>query len=136
MKRYILILLALFAFSACSTDNNDMPNYHFEYVSISSVDIPEEFVFGETYPITITYELPTSCHEFYSFDYIYCDTSRIIGAIAIVDDSTTACDEMITSESFTINVQASQTETYTFKFWQGVDDQGVDQYLIIDVPVI
>ncbi len=136
MKRYTLIILALFAFSACSTDNNDMPNYHFEYVSISSVDIPEEFVLGETYPVTITYELPNSCSEFYSYDYIYSDTSRIIGAIAIVDDSTTACDEMITSESFTINVQASQTETYTFKFWQGQDDQGVDQYLIIDVPVI
>jgi len=135
MKRYFLILLTVFAFSACSLDNNDNTNYHFEYVPITAVDIPTEFVFGETYPITITYELPNSCYRFYSNDYIYDGTTRIIGTIAIVDDDV-ICTQTTVQGEYTIDVQARQTETYTFKFWQGQDAQGVDQYLIIDVPVI
>ena len=33
-------------------------------------------------------------------------------------------------------LKASGTETYLFKFFQGEDAQGVDQYYIIEVPVV
>jgi len=134
MKRYILILITVFAFSACTSNNNDT-NYHFEYVPITDVNVPDEFLFGETYQITITYELPNGCYSFYSNDYIYENTSRIIGTIAIVDEEST-CTQATVEGQYTINVQARQSEDYTFKFWQGTDNQGVDQYLIVNVPVI
>lgn len=120
--------------SACTSNNNDV-NYHFEYVPITNVNVPNQFVFGQTYPITITYELPNSCYSFYNNDYIYNGTSRIIGTIAIVDDGAT-CTQTTVQGEYVINVQARQMETYTFKFWKGKDAQGVDQYLIVNVPVI
>lgn len=134
MKRCILILLTIISFSACSTDN-DVPNYYFEYIEITEVDIPSEFILDETYEITISYTLPNNCYQFYHYDYIYEDTSRIIGAIAIVNDDTTCVQSTIDGE-FIINVVARQSEPYIFKFWQGEDNQGVNQYLIVEVPVI
>lgn len=133
MKKFIILFLSVIFITACST-NDDMPNYHFESVGITEVDAPAEFIYGNTYEITLTYELPNECHNLYDIDYIYQDTSRIVTAITIVNDDAT-CIEEPTTQQQTINVHVGQLETYTFKFWQGQNEQGEDQYLIIDIPV-
>jgi len=134
MKRFLLILITIISLSACSVEDN-APNYHFEYIGITEVDIPDEFIFGETYEIIVSYTLPNSCYTFYNFDYIYRDTSREIYTYAIVNDDAVCTLETVDGE-YIIYVEVRQQEDYTFKFWQGEDSQGVGQYLIIEVPVI
>lgn len=135
MKRYILILLTIISLSACSPDNDGDLNYHFEYVPITEVDVPSEFTLGETYEIRVNYTLPNGCFNFYRYDYIYDATSRRIGTIAIVNNDTNCTQATIEGE-YTISVEARQSEPYVFMFWQGTDNQGIDQYLIVEVPVI
>ncbi len=134
MKRILLILITIISFSACSLDD-DTPNRHFEYIAVTEVDIPAEFTFGEVYEIIVSYTLPNSCYSFYNFDYIYDGTSREVYTYAIVNDDVT-CPQTTIDGEYIISVEARQQETYTFKFWQGRDNQGNDEYLIIEVPVI
>lgn len=134
MKRYILVFISLIILSSCSLDD-DTPNQHFEYIKITEVDIPAEFTLGETYEIVVSYSLPNECYQFYNHDYLYEGTSRIIGAIAIVNDDAT-CTQGIIEGEFIMNVEAIQSEPYLFKFWQGTDNQGTSEYLTVEVPVI
>lgn len=133
MKHYLLLFLTVIVLFSCSDDDDE--NYHFEYVPVVSAEVPEEFVQGETHLIKVTAELPSSCYSLYHYDYIYDDTARLIYPIAIVNDDD-ACTLAVSEVTFTIPVEALQEEPYIFKFWQGEDDQGEDQYLIIEVPVI
>ena len=132
MKRYFILLLTVITFSSC---NNDEDNYHFEYVPVVTADVPEEFVYGQTYRLIIDYDMPNNCYSYYHYDYIYDDMARVIKPIAIVNDSQN-CDDNSYQGSFFIFVQALQSEPYIFKFWQGVDENDEPIYLTIEVPVI
>lgn len=137
MKHFITLFLVVSLFYGCNDDddNNDH-DYHYEYVNVVSADLPDEFIYGRTYRINVTIELPNSCYFFYNqYDYFYEGTSRLIYPIAHVDDGV-SCTENITETTFSIPVQVLQNETYIFKFYQGEDANGQDMYLTIEVPVI
>ena len=121
--------------TSCSDDDNDH-EYHLEYIGVISADLPDEFIYGLTYRINVTIELPNSCYYYYNqYDYYYEGTSRLIYPIAHVDDNV-PCTPNITETTFSIPVQVLQNETYIFKFYQGQDADGQDQFLTIEVPVI
>lgn len=139
MKNFKYLLFTLFAVAAtavsCSDDDNDH-DYHLEYVNVTDADVPDEFIFGQTYRLNVTVELPSSCYYFYGqYDYFYEGSSRLIYPIAHVHDNE-PCTLNIRETVFSIPVQALQTEPYIFKFYQGEDDQGQDTFLTIEVPVI
>uniref|UniRef100_UPI00261C7F63 hypothetical protein n=1 Tax=uncultured Eudoraea sp. TaxID=1035614 RepID=UPI00261C7F63 len=110
--------------------------YHLEYKSVVSAELPDEFIYGRTYRINITIELPDSCYYYYNqYDYFYEGTSRLIYPIVHIDDGV-PCTPNITETTFSIPVQALQNEPYVFKFYQGEDTEGQDMFLTIEVPVI
>lgn len=134
MKRYLLILLTTLILSSCNP-NDDDGNYYFDYVPITTVDVPDEFVHGETYQLYVNYELPDDCTIYYDYDYIYRDETRIVATIGMVYEGND-CEESVTEGEYIINVEVRQSEDYIFKFWQGIDDNGENIYLIVEVPVI
>ena len=133
----MIVALSVSVTSCSNDDDNYNPHdYHLEYVNVISADLPDEFIYGHTYRINVTIELPNSCYFFYNqFDYFYEGTSRLIYPIGHVDDGI-ACTEIIREITFSIPVQALQDETYIFKFYQGEDDEGQDVFLTVEVPVI
>lgn len=138
--KYLLIILVALTVSvtSCSDDDDDYNEheYHLEYIGVVSADVPDEFIYGKTYRINITIELPNSCYFYYNqYDYFYEGTSRLIYPIAHVDDGV-PCTLNITETTFSIPVQALQSEPYIFKFYQGEDADGQDIFLTIEVPVI
>ena len=137
MKKFIILFLAVFLIYGCNDDDdNNYHDYYLEYVSVISADLPDEFIYGRTYRINVTIELPNSCYFYYNqYDYFYEGTSRLIYPIAHVDDGV-PCTPNIRETTFSIPVQALQYETYIFKFYQGEDADGQDMFLTIEVPVI
>lgn len=136
--KYLLIMIVTLtvSVSSCSDDDDNYHDYHLEYVSVISAELPDEFTYGQTYRINVTIELPNSCYFYYDqYDYFYEGTSRLIYPIAHVDDGV-ACTPNITETTFSIPVQALQYEPYIFKFYQGEDADGQDIFLTIEVPVI
>ena len=137
MKNFITLFLAVFLIYGCNDDDdNNYHDYYLEYVSVISADLPDEFIYGRTYRINVTIELPNSCYFYYNqYDYFYEGTSRLIYPIAHVDDGV-PCTPNITETTFSIPVQALQLEPYIFKFYQGKDTDEQDIFLTIEVPVI
>ncbi|MCF8274517.1 MAG: hypothetical protein K9I95_11865 [Flavobacteriaceae bacterium] len=134
MKKLFLSSLFLILF-ACSLDDNSV-NYNLEILPIESVDIPDSFTLGETYPITVSYFKPSACHTFREFYYLKNNNERTVAVINydyIDNNCTDLTDELVEA---TFNFIVTSNGSYIFKFWQGVDDNDVDQYLTIEVPVI
>jgi hypothetical protein len=135
--KFMSIFIMLIIFSGCNDDDeyNDH-DYHLEYIGVIDADVPAEFNYGSTYRIDVTIELPNSCYYFYNqYEYFYEGTSRLIYPIAHIDDGV-ACTPDIRTTTFSIPVQALQTEPYIFKFYQGEDANGQDIFLTIEVPVV
>ena len=133
MKRLIIISLLLILFASCS--NDDRLEYGFDILPIESVEIPETFTLGETYPITVSYLRPSTCHTFKEFYYLKNNNERTVAVInyAFIDnDCVDLTDELVEA---TFNFIVTGNGSYIFKFWQGVDENDEDQYLTIEVPV-
>jgi len=138
MKYFFTLFLATFLFYGCNDDDDDYDehDYHLEYIGTKTVDLPNEFIFGNVYRINGTIELPNSCYYYYNqYDYFYEGSSRIIYPIAHVDDGV-SCAEKITTAKFSIPVHIQQSEPYVFKFYQGEDDDGNELFLTVEVPVV
>jgi hypothetical protein len=135
MKRLFILSFILIVFGACNT-NDEYPHFNSEILPIDSVNIPTEFELGEVYPITVSYLRPTNCHAFDKLYYSKNTNQRTVAIIDYVferDDCETLENEIVES---TFNFIVNSNGSYIFKFWQGEDDQGEDQYLTIEVPVI
>ncbi|MFY0712066.1 hypothetical protein J1D01_00180 [Seonamhaeicola sp. NFXS20] len=135
MKRVIALCLTLLFFASCSVDD-DGANYSFEILPVESVDMPTEFVLGETYPITISYFRPSTCYAFRDFYYLKELNERTVAPINYVfedDNCETLTDELV---EVTLNFIVTSNGSYIFKFWQGDDDNGESQFLTIEVPVV
>jgi hypothetical protein len=138
MKNFLILFLAVFLIYGCDDDDDgyNEHNFYYEYVSVVSADLPDEFIYGRTYLIDVTIELPNSCYYFYNqYDYFYEGDSRLVYPIAHVDEDV-ACTPGVREVTFTMRVLALQQETYIFKFYQGEDADGQDSYLTIEVPVV
>ncbi|MEC3906355.1 hypothetical protein VOI54_04955 [Tamlana sp. 2201CG12-4] len=135
MKRFFVLCLALVLCVSCSTDD-DNTRYSFEVLPVESVDIPDEFELGQTYPITISYFRPSTCHGFKEFYYLKENNERTVAPINYVlenDSCENLEDELVEA---TLNFIVTSDGSYIFKFWQGEDENGEDQYLTIVVPVV
>ncbi len=137
MKRYVIIMLAAISFlsySSCSID--DGTNFHFTPLVIVNAELPDSFVFGETYDIPVTYIIPDGCTFFNGFDVIQTESTTrevaVIGSVLTDEESCiTLANETTTSFEFLVRF----TGTYFFRFWSGVDENGQQQYIEIEVPV-
>lgn len=135
MKKLILLSLFLILFASCSLDDKTL-DYNLEILPIESVDIPESFTLGETYPITVSYLKPSTCNLFKEFYYLKNNNERTVAVINyeyINNNCTDLEDELVEA---TFNFVVTGNGSYIFKFWQGVDENDIDQYLTIEVPVI
>ena len=133
MKKLLFSLFALIIFS-CSLDNETNQSY-LEMLPIESATVPQEFVRGETYEITMTYFRPTTCHAFNDIYYARDANTRTVAIVTTVfaNNNCEELEEDLLERSF--NFKATNEDSYIFKFWQGKNDNGEDQYLIIEVPV-
>ena len=122
-------------FASCSIDD-DGTSFSFEILPVESVDIPEEFELGETYPITVSYFRPTTCHAFKEFYYLKENNERTVAPITYVFDNNDCeiLDDNLVEATF--NFKVTSNGSYIFKFWQGEDADGETQYLTIEVAVV
>ena len=135
MKKILFLCLTLILCASCSVED-DGTSYSFEVLPVESVDIPIEFELGETYPITVSYLKPSTCHAFKEFYYLKENNERTVAPITYVfddNDCTTLEDNLVEA---TFNFHVTSNGSYVFKFWQGEDTDGEIQYLTIEVPVI
>lgn len=134
MKKISILLCSLFLFYSCLNNDDDAPNFTYEYLPVDEAITPTNFTFGEIDSITLKYSLPNGCYHFDRLYYQYQDTTRIVAVTALVSlDS--SCTEAIVQEEYTFAVRATQEEDYLFKFFKGKDGQGNNIFEEVVIPV-
>ena len=134
MKRlFASVLLSFMAFSCNISDDSDY--VHYDFVSISNVVMPEDFIVNELHEITLTYNRPTNCHAFHNIYYNYeSDFERTVAIICSVQGNN--CEPLADSNyDASFNFKPTTIGTYTFYFWQGEDANSENQYLTVEVQV-
>lgn len=132
MKKLFILFIAL-SFLGCSLDDGG-PSFSLEIRPILSVDIPEEFTFGETHEVSVTYVRPNGCYTFNNFIFQPDGNTRTVAVVDTfyLDEN---CTEVTEEATVSFNFSVISNDPYVFRFYQGVDTNGEDQYLIIEVPV-
>lgn len=138
MKKLILLGLVIASFWSCSVDDSVNEDFHFEILPIRSVDMPEFVSYNNVYTIDYTYVKPSTCYTYSDLYYVAEGEFRTVAVINRVDTSPNAiCEplnEEIVESSFTFLVE-NNAGTYIFKFWQGENEDGQDEYLVFEVPI-
>jgi len=141
MKKYVFFGLLLSVFWSCNVDDTVQDDFHLEILPIRTVsNVPEAVFFNEVYTIDYTYEKPTTCYSYSDLYYLSEGEFRTVAVINTVlnETGTIICEPLIDEieeRSFTFHVE-NNAGTYIFQFWQGEDENGIDQYLIYEVPII
>lgn len=136
-KIALLFIVCLTAFTSCSLDDNNQSDFYLEVMPIDSVEVPEHFLHGHTYQISVTYTKPSDCYYFNDFIYEVDGNQRTIAVVNSVYSSDTAnCDVDPQQVTVHFNFMVTANQTYVFKFYQGEDEDGVDQYYLIEIPVL
>lgn len=124
-------------FNSCSVDDNVSDiQFQFEFIPVDSVEMPMTFNFGGTHTINVTYKRPSTCHTFSNFEYEqHAGNMRSVAVVNFVtlENDCAPLEEEFITKTFSFN--ALDTAPYTFRFWQGRDDEGEDMYLVYEVPV-
>ncbi|MUU79013.1 hypothetical protein [Winogradskyella endarachnes] len=138
MKKFALLaVIFILTFTSCSLDDTVNDSFILEVLPIESVEMPEYFVHGETYEIFVTYTKPNSCYYFNDFIYEIDGHERTIAVVnTVYETNTLNCEGDPEQVSVNFDFTVSGTETYLFKFYQGEDNYGEDQYYLVEVPVM
>ncbi|MCC1485521.1 hypothetical protein [Winogradskyella immobilis] len=135
MKRLFLLFISIATLVSCDINGDDAPNFSLEILPIQSVNTPSQFVVGEAHPISVTYIRPSGCYEFNNFIF---DNNLNTRTVAVVDtffqDDPCSLSTEVATVSFDFTVR--NTDVHIFQFFQGQDEQGQDQFLIVEVPVV
>jgi hypothetical protein len=142
-KLMFLVLLGLFM-TSCSTDDN-VPSVEYGLAPITDYDLPEFFEAGKSYDLKLTYQLPSTCHTFYSFDggredessqeiFIYAITAKHLDATNCDTEDPDLTKEG-TIRNFMVSANISEDEVFIFKLWTGKDAEGNPIFTDVEIPV-
>lgn len=138
MKKYLILTLlvaASLSISSCNLgDNGD--SYAYVPLKVISTDLPESFEFNKTYHIKVTYLRPNDCTYFEGFEITKpaLTTRNVVPVGAELTDNE-GCKEISEEVDAYFDFIVIYTDTYHFRFYTGVDENGDAQYLEMDVPV-
>ena len=137
MKKTFLLILCCIAITinSCSL-NDDIVDFNFVPLQIVDAEFPESFTLNETYDIKITYILPNNCIAFEGFDISNIDiTSRNIVAIGS-ERKGEVCNLVAVEAEGSLEFICLYEGTYFFRMWTGEDENGEQQYIELEVPVV
>ncbi|MDP4989184.1 MAG: hypothetical protein NWP54_03415 [Polaribacter sp.] len=131
MKKIILLFsFALFLFSCSETE----PTIEFKILPIKEAQTPAFFEHGTIDTISVKYDLPNGCHQFWSGYYEYDKNARIV-AVNAINDLESICTQTVIEKEIKIPIQILQQENYLFRFYKGKDTNGKSIFEEIEVPV-
>lgn len=134
MKRIFVLLSLFFVLSSCNLD--DEPRNENVLLPVEDVVMPTEFHLNEVAQIVVKYRRPTTCHLYNGLYYLAEGYTRTV-AVNFVKLNENNCLDASDEGPFevSLNFKPTELETYHFKFWLGVNDNGQDEFLEYDVEV-
>lgn len=118
---------------SCSLDEDQ--GLYLEIVPISTVEMPTAFRVDSITQIPISYLLPTSCHTFSNFYYNSIGNERTVAVYCTKTNGQNCTPNPNYGITVPLKFKPKEIGTYNFRFWTGVNEDGVDQYIEHEVIV-
>lgn len=135
-RKVLFILLMVVGLAGCSLNDDNLPNVDYGYIAVDAVDIPDSFELGETYEIEVDLTLESPCVDFAGFEMIRAEeNTRIVRTVAAQYEGSNCDQEEARMVTEIFRFQVIFTEDYTFRFLNGVDENGEETFLEFVVPV-
>lgn len=131
MNKLLVILVSLFVFASCTSDD---PGTQFVLSTVESVDVPASYKVDSISKFLIRYKRPTNCHIFNGM-YVGVDnfTRNVAVQFAKLDQGNCEPDETV--YEMPLNFQPKVSGTYLFRFWNGRTVEGIDTFLEYEAVV-
>lgn len=139
MKKILFLLSMIALVVACVPEDDNRINFHVEFIPIESVELPESITPGHEYEIMVNFRRPNDCHYFDGFFYEAKDSVRTVAVQTLfIEDA--KCGPIKSQnpeqESFILQCPPNYAyNSYKFKFYKGVNEEGTQQFLEVEVPV-
>ena len=133
MKKIALLILIVITISSCSV--GDSSDRDFVLIPVETITMPDSYTVGNISKIMIKYRRPTQCHIFNGFYYDINENVRTVAIQAVKLNQSNCPDDSENIYEVPLDFKPTTAGDYTFKFWTGVDGNGVDQYVEYDVVV-
>lgn len=133
MRKILLILILSILVTSCSSDDSN--EVSFEFIPAEGAIIPTEMGTHMDYEIQVMYTLPSQCHGFSDFYYEATGNTRTIAVLALESQNGTTCSSPGEEEIASFIFRPLTAGQYTFRFWNGKDEEGQDIYIEYIVPV-
>jgi hypothetical protein len=128
----IIIFITSIVFTSCEVDDGDVQTS--QVSSTLEVNVPDTMITGQTYPLEITYQKYSNCHQLSGFDVIQQGDSLIFVRAITLYTQAGNCN----SEPEPVLEEVDFTNTYqsdfTFKFLKDIDSLG--EFVYIDKDII
>ncbi len=139
MRKILLLLATLLVISSCSLEPDPQADYYVEFLPADGVIIPHFVVPGESYQVTVLYTKPNGCYLFDRFHTEQEGDAILIAVQAAVRmDSECKKYENMQQEDHSFTFKCAEnltTNSYIFKFYTGLDDNGNKTYEQVEIPV-
>lgn len=134
MKRIFFLLVLMVLQFSCSLETSNEDPISF-FMPMESVELPLEFVYGETYTINVSYEVPSNCYSFRDFYIEQSGNTRTIAVMnwVITNQNCETFNNRLEVASFDLKIESR--DRYVLRFWQGKDLNGQDNYYTVEIPV-
>lgn len=120
-------------FIRCSVDDPKIVS--FEKAKVVNVSIPDTLVKGETYTFPVSFERPTSCHDFDEFN-IEDDIDEVFVSVVLRFEDNFDCEDTdVPLGQVMLEHTVEQDNDFTFKFFQQTESNQI-LYLNKDVVVV
>lgn len=133
MKKIVFLILIAFTVNSCSL--NDEPDRDFVLLPIEEVIVPSTYTVGTISTFKLKYRRPTQCHIFDGFYYAIDQTTRTVAIQAVKLKQNNCPEDTENVYEVPLEFKPTVAGNYTFKFWLGLNDEGIDQYSVFEVEV-
>lgn len=132
--KWILGLMFIGIVTVSCLDDEPVSNVVFKYSAIDSVQIDTIMPARQITQIKTYFTKQNGCQQFFDYDYTILGNERTVSVI-ITELQDHACTLGQEVQSPVLNFKPGSPGTYTFRFWNGVDEDGQDTFIIQEIEV-
>lgn len=127
-----LFLIGIFAVSCL--DDEPVMNVTYQYRPVDSIQIDSIYPARQITEIKTFFTTTNGCQQFFNYDYTAIGNERTVSIITS-EIQESGCTDVTKVESFTLKFSPERSGIYTFRFWNGKDENGQDTFIIREIEI-
>ncbi len=136
MKKILLFVLLVVAFSSCDLGGDDNPKFHLELLPVESAVLPSEFKKDSVYEIPVNFVRPTNCYIYDGIYYEIDGNKRSIAVQTSVIEQNDCGADPVNPTTKILKFKPTIEDSYVFRLWKGKGTNGLDIFEDVEIPVI